>query len=141
MVVFTFLIAFCLALAVLAGGLVLLGAQKGPWAKTAGFILAIGGGLALACAGYHGLKYYFVGGFNGPFPGARASMSAGQGMMGSGGMMPMMDTQGMGNMPMMNGTGGPGPRGMSSGKMGGTDHKNMGMDGDDADPASGAHHH
>ncbi|HVM31524.1 MAG TPA: hypothetical protein VMU88_00175 [bacterium] len=93
MLVFVFLIAFSLALAVLAAGLFALNSDKGVWIKTAGFILIVGGALDLACAGFHGLKYYFTGAFEGSYSGTTCSMMD-QGGVDKGGMM-SMDGDGM----------------------------------------------
>ena len=103
MLVFVFLIAFSLALAVLAAGLFALNSDKGVWIKTAGFILVIGGALDLACAGYHGLKYYFTGAFEGSYSGTTCSMMdqggmmsmGGDGMMGKPSKKEMMDKKNM----------------------------------------------
>ena len=145
MLVFIFLIAFTLALAALAAGLWLLEAGKGALGKTAAFILAIGGALALACAGYHGLKYYFTGGFDGAYSGTTCAMSdkgmmGGAGMMGKDGMMPMMGGKDM----MDKGPSDMGQKGMMDKK----DMKmgDMGSSGTAADDSSAAtnhenHHH
>ncbi len=139
MLVFTFLIAFSLALAVLAAGFYAFNMDKGAWIKTAGFILVIGGALDLACVGYHGLKYYFTGAFEDSYSGTTCSM-ADQGMMGKDGMMSMMgDEKRMGKGPSTMGK--KGMMDQKDMKMGDMDSKQASTDDSAATTDHESHHH
>jgi hypothetical protein len=116
-------IAFLLALAVFAAGLVLL--HQGRLAgsgllRTAAALLLIGSTSSLACTLYWGIRYHRQGDFDSAYPSLARAMMGGEpgGMMGPGMMGPRMMPPGMMGPGPGPGPGMMGPRRMGPGMMG-----------------------
>ena len=87
MAMFVLEIAFLLALAVLAGGVVLWqqGRQAAGPLRVAGLVLIVGAVLTAACTAYYGIRYHVQGDFDHAYP-MHPPIDMGR-MMGPGGMM------------------------------------------------------
>jgi hypothetical protein len=96
---FMFHLSLMAALAVFAGGMLLLDkARREPSGllRFTGIVLIVGSIASAACSTYYAAKYHFQGGFDSPCPHRMGMHGGGKGMMMRGGMMGGMGMMGRG---------------------------------------------